>query len=405
MTQLLAGIRVIDWTTWVAGPMTGSMLGNLGADVVKIEQRLLGDPARTRKAPGGGDRAIGGERNFMFECHNWNKRSVALNLSHKQGREIVYRMVEGADVFVQNVRPGVAERLGLDYRTLSRHNPRLIYASVSGFGLVGPDKSRPGFDYLAMARSGFMTEIEGLQTRPHAVGLGLADEIAAALLAYGILAALLARERSGVAQQVDVSLLGSMIWAQSVSVNHFTMLRQERSKSDREEAANPLYNHYRCADGKWIALAMAQADRYWASLCRVLGTEKLEKDPRFENIDSRARHSAELVAVLDRVFATQDRAEWVRRLEAGGDFVFSILNNIPDLENDPQVVANDYIIDYEHPAIGKRMKMTGFPVRFSQTPSIIRMPAPGFGQHTEEVLLELGYTWEDIARFQEEEVI
>lgn len=400
----LQGVRVIDWTQWVGGAVAGSMLGDLGADVIKIEERLGGDPLRTRSAVDRKDRTIGAERNYSFEYHNRNKRGIALDLKTERGKEALYRLVRTADVFLHNMRPGVAERLRLDYPTLAKENSMLIYAALSAFGPLGPDAQKPGFDYLASARSGFMCEVEGPGTRPQIVGHAIADELGGTMLAYGVLAALLARDRWGVGQEVQTSLLAGMIWVQGNSVSHRTMLGRERLRASREEAPNPLFNHYQCADGKWLALAMPQADRYWPIFCQALESQEIEKDPRFENIFTRGQHCAELVAILDRIFVSRPREEWVRRFEAA-DFPFSILNSVHDVESDPQVLANDYVIEYKHPVVNKPVKMVGFPVRFSNTPCCIRQPAPELGQHTEEVLLEIGYTWDDIRGFQDDGVI
>ena len=239
---------------------------------------------------------------------------------------------------------------------------------------------------------------------PFSIGWGVADQTGAVMTAYGVLAALLARERLGIGQELDVSLLGTMIFVQQMTVNSAVMLGAELARFPRYRVGNPLLNHYMCADNRWIMLGMNQADRHWPNFCRVLGIENLEKDPRFENLWVRGQNSEDLVAILDKIFPTKTSEEWIIQLRAA-DLVVARVNTISDLENDPQVVANDYIIEFDHPALGRKIKMVGIPVQLRQTPGSVRLPAPEFGQHTEEVLLELGYSWDEISHLKEEEVI
>ncbi|HZO83037.1 MAG TPA: CoA transferase [Candidatus Binataceae bacterium] len=403
MKTPLDGIRVIDWTIWQQGPYSTALLGDLGAEVIKLET-LEGDPGRAIFAVSGSTTERNG-RNFYFESNNRHKKSVTLDLKKPQAREIVYRLVERSDVFVQNYRKGVAQRLGLDYKTLREHNPKLIYATASGYGPEGPDSGEPSFDYLAQARSGIMN-IAGINSdEPVYLFGGVADQMGAIMLCYGVLTALLARERYGVGQEVNASHLGSMIALQGLNLSCRTILGTEFRRNTRENSFNPLWNHYRCADGKWLTLGMIQADRYWKDLCNTLGAPELIDDPRFKDIAVRGKHCKELIAIFDRIFATQPRDEWMRRLKAGGDFIYTVVNRVSDLPDDPQVQANEYVVNYQHPTMGE-MKLVGFPVRFSETPAEPRGHAPELGEHTEMILTEmLGYSWEDVARLKESGVI
>ena len=404
MSMPLEGIRVIDWTLWQMGPVCSALLGDLGADVIKIEQRSFGDPGRAVRRARGRSMLLAGGRNAYFETNNRNKRGLAVDLSKEAGKEIIYRLVKRSDVFVQNFRPGVAQRLLLDYRTLSRHNPRLIYANASGYGPKGPESGMPSLDYLGLARSGMMTAVPTSDGVPVEINGSIADQMGAFLLAYGVLAALLARERLGVGQEVDSSHLGSMIALQGLHVGISLLIKQELEVWPRTKAQNPLWNHYKCRDGRWIALALLQSDRYWHDFCRALHIEHLETDPRFETMDKRADHCAELISILDQVFATKTYEQWADILRENKDFIFTVVQDRSELATDPQVIANEYITEYDHPVLGK-VKMVGCPVKFSKTPPAIRLPAPEFGEHTEEILLEMGYTWDDIARLKEEEVL
>ncbi|GIW40460.1 MAG: formyl-CoA transferase [Candidatus Binatia bacterium] len=403
MPMPLEGIRVVDWTIWQQGPVASVMLGDLGAEVIKIEERVGGDPGRGMLKMSGID--LSDRPNFYFEANNRNKKSVALDLKHPEGKEILYRLVERSDVFVQNFRKGVAERLGFGPAELRKRNPRLVYASASGYGPEGPEAHAPSFDYLAQARSGIMLAAGEPDMPPLAIAGGIADQMGAIMLAYGILAALYARERFGVGQEVDASHLGSMTWLQGLSVAARLMMGMAIPRQARASAVNPLWNHYRCADGRWIALGMLQPDRYWADFCRVLGRPELATDERFATMQARAAHAAECVAVLDEIFATRSCAEWVEILRRGGDFIFTHVNSVDDLPDDPQVQANRYVTEFDHPAFGP-VRVVGIPVELHETPGKIRTPAPEFGQHTEEILTELlGYSWEDIARLRDQGVI
>jgi crotonobetainyl-CoA:carnitine CoA-transferase CaiB-like acyl-CoA transferase len=239
---------------------------------------------------------------------------------------------------------------------------------------------------------------------PLAIAGGIADQMGAIMLAYGILAALLAREKTGRGQEVDASHLGSMAWLQGLGLSARLMLGRALPKQSRRSNSNPLWNHYRCADGKWIALSMLQPDRYWAQLCRALGIPEAATDERFATMQARMFNTA-CFDLLDATFAARPRDEWLRILADGGDFIYSVVNAVDDLPEDPQMQANDYVTRFEHPAFGAT-QVVGIPVRLGETPGSLRLPAPEFGQHTEEILTEvLGYSWEDVARLRDDEVI
>jgi crotonobetainyl-CoA:carnitine CoA-transferase CaiB-like acyl-CoA transferase len=406
MDAPLKGIRVIDWTIWQQGPVATTMLADMGAEVIKIEERDKGDPGRAIFAIGGSSATSkGGSHNFYFEANNRHKKSITLDLRQPEAREIVYKLAAKSDVFVQNFRKGVASRLGLGYEDLRKHNPQIIYASSSGYGPNGPDSGEPSFDYLAQSRSGIMNIASVTGDEPIYLTGGIADQMGAIMLAYGVMSALIARERYGVGQEVNASHLGSMIALQGLNVSSRTILGHEFPRNTREDAYNPLWNHYKCADGKWLSLGMLQTDRYWKDFCKAVGIEELTNDERFNNIKARGRNHRELVRILDRVFAARTRPEWLKILKEGGDFIYTVVNRIDDLPNDEQVLANGYIVDYDHPEIGKT-KLVGVPVILSETPGNPCGRAPELGENTEMILTELlGYSWEDVARLHESGVI
>ena len=403
MRMPLEGIRVIDWTIWQQGPVASMMLADLGADVIKVEERTGGDPGRGVLRAQGVD--LSGRPNFYFEANNRNKRSLTVDLKKPEGVAIVRELAAGADVFVQNFRQGVAERLGLDGATLRADNARLIYASANGFGPRGAESTSPSMDYLGIARSGIMLGFGDPDQPPLNVAGASADQMGAVILAYGVVVALLARERSGQGQEVHASQLGSMAWLQGLSLAARLMLGGSLPRVPRKYANNPLWNHYECGDGQWIAFAMVQPDRYWKRLCGVLEIPEAADDPRFTDIQQRMMNCGECIALLDAALAKRSRPEWIERLRTGGDFIFTIVNSVNDLPDDPQMRANDYITTFAHPSFGPT-EVVGLPVHLSATPGAIRLPAPEFGQHTEEILTEvLGYSWERVGALKELEVI
>ncbi|MCH2169691.1 CoA transferase [Myxococcota bacterium] len=403
MALPLEGIRVVDWTIWQQGPVASAMLADLGAEVIKVELRGSGDPGRGLGAVSGND--LSSQPNFYFEANNRNKQSISIDLKKPEAREVMHDLVAKSDVFVQNFRKGVAGRLGLDYETLKARNERLIYASATGYGPEGPDSGEPSFDILGQARSGIMLATGEPDMPPLPIAAGIADQMGAIMLAYGILAALMARERLGVGQQVDASHLGSMMAVQGLSLACRLMMGNEIGRVRRSQSFNPLWNHYRCSDGQWIALGMNQADRYWSDFCKAIGCPEIENDPRFENMGVRAQNSEACVAIIDEAIATKTRDEWMEILKHGGDFIYTIVNTVNDLPDDPQVRINGYVEDFEHPSHGT-IQVPGIPIRLSETPGSIRTPAPEFGQHTETVLMDvLGYDWDHISTLREQEVI
>lgn len=405
MKRPLDGVRIIDWTIWQQGPVSTMMLADLGAEVIKIEERVGGDPGRGVLSIAGALVGATSGPNFYFEANNRHKQSLTLDLKNPKAIEIVYQLAEKSDVFVQNFRKGVSDKLGIGYEALSQRNPQIIYASATGYGPFGPDSGEPSFDYMGLARSGIMTAVGEPHMEPLTIAGGIADQMGAIMLAYGVMAALLAREKYGVGQEVDISHLGSMTALQGLNVACKAILGKEFKRMPRAAAPSPLWNHYKCGDDKWICLAMPQQDRYWSDFCTVLGIEHVLDDPRFATMGDRADNAKDLIPILDAAFASRPRDAWMKALKEGGDFIYTVVNTIADLPTDEQMLANEYIVDYEHPSIGKT-QLVGVPVRLSKTPGDPKGAAPEFGEHTERILTELlDYSWEDVAQLREEEVI
>ena len=406
MAELLQGIRVIDWTQWQMGTMATTMLANLGATVIHVEHRTRGDGGRGQTPMAGSSMDMGHGINAYFEVNNQGKKSITLDLAKEKGKEVIYRLVRNSDVFVHNFRQGVPERQGLDYDTLYQYNPKIIYAALSGYGPNGPDAREPAFDLVGQARSGIGT-VMGDPGEPRLVLQGgIADEMGAIIGSYGVLAALLARERLGIGQKIDASHLGSTMALQGLAIRLRLLLGKEiTSVETRKKTRNPLWNYYQCQDGKWLALGNNRPVLYWPFVCQALGIQDLENDPRFESAEKRVENCEELISILDEVFITKSRAEWLTILKQEGNTIYTAIQSISDLIDDPQVLANEYIVDGTHPVLGP-VKLAGFPVQFSQTPVVVKCGAPELGQHTDEVLTEIGgYTEEEIAELREKEVI
>jgi crotonobetainyl-CoA:carnitine CoA-transferase CaiB-like acyl-CoA transferase len=401
MAGPLDGIKVVEITMFQQGPVAGTKLGDLGADVIKVEPPT-GDPGRGFMRIIGTMVGLKG-RNYYFEQHNRNKRSIVLDLKTKKGMEIFLKLIDEADVFLTNLSIDAPQKMGIGPEELLKRNPRLIYAHASGWGRKGPDAGELSFDYTGIGRAGLMMSCGERGSPPSQVLPGLGDEVGGMVCAWAVTAALYAREKTGKGQLVDTSLMGSVMCMESLVLSAPAILGQEFSREVRAEAGNPLYNHYKAKDDKWFILAHLQPDRYWPKACRALGMPELEHDPRFNNIEARGKNAKELIAIMDKTFATRTREEWFKIFKEEG-LIFAPIQTPTEVVNDPQAIANNYVVWFDHPVSGKT-KMTGFPWDFGKTPASVRREAPEFGQHTEEILMELGYTWEDITKLKEEKTI
>jgi crotonobetainyl-CoA:carnitine CoA-transferase CaiB-like acyl-CoA transferase len=387
----LDGITVLDFTRYQQGPWATVLLSDMGAEVIKIEEREQGDLGRALgKMPDG----------FCgyFEAHDRNKKSVTVDLRAPEGKEIIYKLVEKADVVAHNFRPGVMDRLGFGYERLKEINPRIIYASASGFGPEGPMATRPSFDVIGQAMGGIMlTQGGGGGCTPQMVVPGIADQVGATYFAWGIGMALLARERFGIGQQVDASLYGSQIAIQAM--NYTRCLRVGQHENGYTSS---IFTIYGCSDGKWLAIAILDPVVY-PRLCAALKRPDLAADERFSEPFARFQHNDELTAELRAAFATDTRDNWLQKL-VEHDVACGPVQDYLEVASDPQALANGYITTLEHADLGT-LQVVGSPVRLSETPAGPKSCAPELGQHTEETLLGLGYTWADIERLKDAKVV
>lgn len=402
---ILEGIRIVEVGSFINGIGAGFMLGDMGAEVIKIEDPVRGDSYRGMKQMFGDVMYVKG-RHLGFELFNRNKKGMLLDLKKEKGREILYKLIEHADVFLTNYDADICKGLGADYDTLKKHNKRLIYAQATGYGSKGKLAKARVFDLLGLARSGLMWQMgERDLKEPVVVGAPLCDTMGSIAMAYGILAALLARERWGISQRIETSLLGSALFLNCYSIQTSLIRGRAWARHTRKRSRNQLTNYYRCKDDRWVMLCEPQTDRFWGQFCKALNIPTIEKDPRFENAMVRRDNAAELIELIDKVFAEKTVDEWLKTFaEKGYQGGYSPVYDVDEAARDSNNLDNKYTIKYEHPVFGE-CELYGFPVDFEKTQSKIHREAPEHGQHTEEILQEvLGYDWDKITELKNEGV-
>ena len=379
MTSLaLEGVRVIDLSAYLSGPYCSMILADHGADVIKIERPGDGDEAR-RMPP-----FIKGE-SAPFMLWNRNKRSVALDLKAPRDHALCLELVREADVFIENFKPGVAERLGLGYDALATLNPRLVYCSISGFGQTGPYRARGGFDLMVQAMSGIMSVNGPEDGPPHRVPMAIADIGAGMFAAIGILAALQARTRTGRGQQVDTALYDAALSFGLYEAAHFFATGENPPRLGQAHRASAPYQAFRTSDG-WITIG-ANTQALWTKLCEVIGGTELVQDPRFRDNAARVANRPALAALVQQALAVGTTRAWMERFESAG-IPAGPVQSYDDVFADPQVIAREMVSEMKHPSAGKTRTL-GIPVKLSETPGALRRPAPRLGEHTQEVLAEL----------------
>ena len=390
---MLEGIRVLDLSRVIAGPYCAMLLADLGADVIKLERPGRGDDLRDWGGRGGA-----GGVSAPFAAVNRNKRGAAVDLQHPEGPKLAFELARRADVIVENFVPGVAERLGLGYAAVRAANPGVVYASVTGFGQTGPYARRPGYNTIAQGMSGLMA-LTGMPGHPPTRAGGSVSDLAAALVAFGgVCAALVHRLRTGEGQHLDVSLLASTLsLIADPTAQYFDSGQRPRRVGNRNPNLTPA-EAYRTADG-FLNVVLMNPEQ-WDRFCRVLGDELLRTEPRFATNAERLLHYDEMRARVEAVLATAPTAEWVTRFETAA-IAAGPIYEFDEVFDDPQVRHLGLVAEVDQPGYGKhggRVRMLGFPFRASATPATIRRPAPRLGEHTAEVLEELGLSPAEIQR-------
>ncbi len=400
MAGPMDGVRVVELGVWVAGPAAGGILADWGADVVKIEPPGIGDPGRTFSRMLGGDLPF----NPPFEMDNRGKRSVVLDLRQPEGRALALELLADADVFITNVRRPALVRAGLDPKSLLERQPRLVYAAISGYGFEGADADRAAYDIAAFwARGG----VAGVLTRPGEAPPfqrgGMGDHAAGLSLAAGISAALFARERSGKGQLVSTSLLRQGVYTLSFDLSIALRFGVSVGQADRSTMANPCINNYCDKDGLWFWIVGLEGERHWPPLARAVGHPEWIDDPAFATLEARAKNARDLIARLDAIFATKTRDEWGEVFAQEEDLWWAPVQSIDDVVADPQVRAAGGFT--EVPDGGSTTLLPATPVDFESTPWASSSMAPGHGQHTDEVLRELGRSDAEVASLRERGIV
>jgi crotonobetainyl-CoA:carnitine CoA-transferase CaiB-like acyl-CoA transferase len=383
--RIFAGLKVLDCASFIAAPAAATVLSDFGADVIKIEPPGGGDPYRRLSSLPGYPVS---EHNYCWMLESRNKRSLALDLTEPEGQAVLHRLVAEADVFITNMPLPVRGRLGIAYEKLAPLNPRLIYASFTGYGEVGEEVNKPGFDSNAYwARSGLMDMVRpSADAQPARSAPGMGDHPSGIALFSGIVMALYRRDRTGQGAHVGTSLLANGAWANGCWVQAQLCGARFLDRPPREQGRNAIANHYRCRDGRWILLSLLNEDRQWPTFAKCIGKQELTADPRFATNADRRAHSHELIAILDRVFATKDLAEWRALLDAHG-LVFGFMALMDDIPHDRQMLTSEVFVPFE----GDTMLTIDSPIRIDGAEKVRPRHAPALGQHSDEVLRELGY--------------
>jgi crotonobetainyl-CoA:carnitine CoA-transferase CaiB-like acyl-CoA transferase len=391
---IFEGLKVLDCASFIAAPAAATVLADFGAEVIKIEPPVTGDPYRhLPNLPG----YPVSPHNYAWVLESRNKRSLALDLSKPEGQAVLHRLAGDADVFITNFPPVVRARLGLTYEKLAPLNERLIYASFTGYGEKGEEANKPGFDSNAYwARSGLMDLVRAdLDTTPARSVAGMGDHPCAMALYGAIVTALYKRTQTGKGSHVSSNLMANGIWANGILAQAKLCGAKFGERRPRERALNAVTNHYKCKDGRWIILSLLNEERQWPALARCIGREDFITDPRFATKPDRHARSLELIGIFDEIFAGRDLAEW-RSILDGNGLVFGVVGILDDIPNDQQMLANDVLVPFEDDAL----LTVNSPIWVDGSRKVSPKLPPGIGQHSDEILRAAGYDEAAIAQLR-----
>jgi len=391
MTKVLQDIRVIELGTFITGPCAGMMLADLGADVIKVEQPGVGDPFRGYQ---------GTQYSSQFQTYNSRKRSLALNLKSPHAKEILEKLLEQADVLLENYRPGVLDNLGLSWEYLHRRFPRLVFCSITGFGSSGPYIEKPCYDTVAQALSGYLSQTMA-PSPPRILGPAVADTVSGMYAANGILGALVERGRTQVGRRVEVAMLDSMISFGSSAFSSYFADDKVHGPISRPRASQSYA--LQCADGQWIALHLASVDKFFINLTSAVGHAEWVNDERFSSVLARQKNYEVLTELLQQAFFQFDLEHWLKQLTAN-DIPHAPIANIDQVIDDPQVVHNGIFKDLHHPKQGV-VKNTQRPILYDGERSSHDLAPPMLGEHSEDVLNQIGFDASEIAKFERDGAI
>jgi crotonobetainyl-CoA:carnitine CoA-transferase CaiB-like acyl-CoA transferase len=400
--KVLDGIRVLDLTQWLQGPVCAQYLADFGAEVIHVERPVTGDGAR-------GVRSIKalpvGDWNQYFLVINRNKKSLAIDLKQEAGQQVFYELVAKSDVFLSNFQAENLAAWNLGYEKLREINPRIVYATNSGYGHAVP-VNRPSYDINVQALTGLMTRQGEPDQPPIYLGMGSGDTYGGILSAVGILLALLERNRTGVGQYLDASLYGAQLFMAAPTLQPFLAGRNPfyAEQQSRRDARNPLWNRYAASD-RWLFLCAENTDASWSALCACLERDELASDPRFADPEGRREQRAALIALLDEILATRPADAWARRFAERG-LPASVIHNLKDVAADEQAWQNDYLLKTHCAEVGREVDIRGLPITLSKTPGAVESLGPELGQDTELILMEvLEMEWDRIEALKSQGVI